>query len=345
MAVKCRLCGKDFLAWQPKNLFVNQNREIIARIKVITGLYLREEKHLPRHICTRCYDQLQLSTGFRERCLRNQNRLAQMNQGLEPGYHSSNTKDSLKLQDSLLATESSPSEEVYELKDVVKDVKSLIVQDNFNSANESETEECPLVLPKRELSPVDTTMPINPSLPAKELESQSKTATVDNIPRAKAPRKDLELQCNMCGKYLKTVDNLKNHRLRHLGVKNFACEICNKRFVTKHLLTLHERVRHLGERPYPCGYCQLCFFTSSARNCHERLQHIRDKRYQCDECGKQFNTPTFLKRHLFAHTGQKPHSCETCSVSFSRTEYLKNHLRSKKHQKMAGGVVDFVKEP
>lgn len=233
--------------------------------------------HLPRYICTRCYDQLQLSSGFRERCLRNQNRLAQRVQGLEPCYHISNTKLKLEIQDSLFAIESQPSDEekypktmskspldeLHELKDIVLDFESLIVEDNFQIDNESE----------RKQSPVDATMSLNPSPSAKEIEYQSKTATVENSHPAKAPRKALELQCNICGKYLKTVDNLKNHRLRHLGVKNFACESCNRRFVTKHLLKLHERVRHLGERPYPCEYCQLCFFTSSARNCHERFAY------------------------------------------------------------------------
>ncbi|XP_070137366.1 transcription factor Ouib [Drosophila bipectinata] len=366
MATRCRLCGESLLPLQAKNLFDNLNRGIISRIKVITGLSLREEVHLPRHICTRCYDHLQLSNGFRERCLQNQKRLAKRIQSKRTQKdfrvcvdHTTDTKISLDHQNVLLATGSSPTptedfpKTTLEILCKFEDAgppgheeKSFIkiltkVENNIESSgNEPESFECPLVIPKKELSLVDTTIPINPSSPERVLEQQSKTATIKNISSKKSSRKPLKLLCNLCGKYLKSVENLKNHQLRHLGVKEFACQSCNRRFVTKHLLTLHERVRHLGEQPYPCGYCQLCFLTSAARNYHERLKHIKDKKYKCEDCGKQFDTASSRKKHMIIHTGQKPHSCEMCNVSFSRMDHLKVHFRSEKHKTLAK-VVDL----
>ncbi|XP_017118547.2 zinc finger protein 675 [Drosophila elegans] len=130
----------------------------------------------------------------------------------------------------------------------------------------------------------------------------------ENIPpdRKMKTRKTRSRECTECGKVLKSLNNLKLHMLRHTGKKDFICNLCDRRFVSIHLLNLHKRVRHLGEQPFKCRFCQKSFSTSTAKSRHEVMKHVRDGSYMCDECGRQFHTQTCLNNHKVLHAGNKP---------------------------------------
>uniref|UniRef100_A0A6P4FCW3 Zinc finger protein 470 n=1 Tax=Drosophila rhopaloa TaxID=1041015 RepID=A0A6P4FCW3_DRORH len=164
----------------------------------------------------------------------------------------------------------------------------------------------------------------------------------ENIPPAKriGTRKTQSLQCTKCGKLFKTNYNLKMHLLRHTGQRDFACNFCDRRFVSIHLQKLHQRVRHMGERPFKCSFCHDTFFTSTAKNRHEQMKHIRDRRYICDECGKQFRTKTCLNHHKILHTDMNAFYCDICNVNFSRKKNMKRHFQSQAHQKRATAILD-----
>ncbi|XP_052845615.1 zinc finger protein 62 [Drosophila gunungcola] len=72
MAVQCRLCCHYFRQVNPMIIF---NRDVLAKVKDLTGLSLREEKHLPRHICPSCLKDLNMSIKLRERIGRNHMKL------------------------------------------------------------------------------------------------------------------------------------------------------------------------------------------------------------------------------------------------------------------------------
>ncbi|XP_020799620.1 myoneurin [Drosophila serrata] len=141
------------------------------------------------------------------------------------------------------------------------------------------------------------------------------------------------LLCDKCGALFKTTHNLKMHKMRHEGLKAFACTSCDQRFVNQYLLKVHVRVRHLGETPYACKFCERKFFTSTSRSYHQRTQHIRDWSYECNLCSLRFNTRTDLNKHKYRHTGQKPFRCEVCNMSFPRRSDLKNHYNTQSHYK------------
>ena len=57
----------------------------------------------------------------------------------------------------------------------------------------------------------------------------------------------------------------------HKGIKEYSCSFCEKDFMQKQHLVMHER-RHRG-----------------------------DKRYKCDKCEKAFVEPAGLRNHLKVH--------------------------------------------
>ena len=111
----------------------------------------------------------------------------------------------------------------------------------------------------------------------------------------------LTMTCNICQKKFSNCVYLKQHLLRHEGVKPYVCSECNKSFNTSSNLKQHKRQVHSNRRLY-------------------------GRQYGCPYCGKLFKTSSELKLHVRIHTGAKPYSCRHCSLRFTRHNQLKTHL-------------------
>ncbi|XP_030374672.1 zinc finger protein 436-like [Scaptodrosophila lebanonensis] len=145
--------------------------------------------------------------------------------------------------------------------------------------------------------------------------------------------------CDQCGKRINNKSNLKQHLVRHTGIKKFQCQECDNKYFTLHLLKLHIRVRHKGEKPYGCNYCDQRFYTSPSRCRHERT-HLSKPPFECEICSKGFLSKSCLVKHQILHTGERPFRCDICNIAFQRSEYLRIHNRSKMHLKKAGEAYD-----
>ncbi|KAL7728389.1 hypothetical protein ACLKA6_005154 [Drosophila palustris] len=78
--VICRTCGKKIYNNNAKNLFDTEDNEILAKIQILTGIYINEEKHLPKDICGSCHLDLNHSIAFRERCIKTHKLLLMLNE-------------------------------------------------------------------------------------------------------------------------------------------------------------------------------------------------------------------------------------------------------------------------
>ena len=76
------------------------------------------------------------------------------------------------------------------------------------------------------------------------------------------------VKCNLCGKILKQT-SMFTHKQTHLGIRNYCCNYCGKKFTQKGPLITHERV-HTGEKPYTCGQCGKAFSAHSGLYQHRR---------------------------------------------------------------------------
>ena len=58
-----------------------------------------------------------------------------------------------------------------------------------------------------------------------------------------------------------------------LGVRPYACDICDKAFKHKHHLTEHKRL-HSGEKPFECDKCHKRFSHSGSYSQHMNHRYI-----------------------------------------------------------------------
>ena len=76
-------------------------------------------------------------------------------------------------------------------------------------------------------------------------------------------------RCFNCGAKFKQRNVLHHHRISCNGIKNFACDICNKSFATKQNRDNHLRI-HTGEAPFACELCGAKF-----KRVHHFKKHLQ----------------------------------------------------------------------
>ena len=62
------------------------------------------------------------------------------------------------------------------------------------------------------------------------------------------------------------------HKRRHLDIRPFVCEYCDKRFVTNANLNEHIRT-HTGEKPFKCDHCDYAGTQSGNLRKHINNKH------------------------------------------------------------------------
>ncbi|CAG2114950.1 unnamed protein product, partial [Medioppia subpectinata] len=141
--------------------------------------------------------------------------------------------------------------------------------------------------------------------------------------------------------------DFKIHGLKHLNIRQFACEEsdCGKRFVTARALRKHQ-LCHSDDRPktkdFRCDYkdCRYAATSGEALTKHKRWRHEIDRRFVCSvaDCGKRFFTGRDLKTHVLSHSTERPFRCDwpACEAALKSQKALDSHLL--RH----GSVREFV---
>lgn len=161
-----------------------------------------------------------------------------------------------------------------------------------------------------------------------------------------------KFKCDECGSSFASYHTLKAHVNSHLGIKEFQCIICGKKFLRvegmyKHIRTVHRGNRpytcnicgkafkghlqqhmrlHKGVRPYTCHLCDAAFTQNSQLTVHLRI-HTGERPYKCQVCGSSFAHSSACKIHMRSHTGEKPFKCVLCVQAFSQLPHLKKHMK------------------
>ncbi|XP_030369967.1 zinc finger protein weckle [Scaptodrosophila lebanonensis] len=135
--------------------------------------------------------------------------------------------------------------------------------------------------------------------------------------------------CDCCGKALKTMSALTEHKLVHTDNCPFECVVCHRRFKNKARLKAHADI-HTNNN-YECDICGMKLNTRRTFNMH-KLVHSDEKQYKCDVCGAAFKRGKTLKAHLILHTGIRPYKCNFCGKDFSNGSNCRMHKR-KTHPK------------
>ncbi|XP_055842700.1 zinc finger protein 62 homolog [Episyrphus balteatus] len=131
-----------------------------------------------------------------------------------------------------------------------------------------------------------------------------------------------EYHCKICPKKFTTKKSLDVHEFTHnRDLGRFTCKYCSKRFTSKADLVVHERF-HTGDYPFQCEFCDKSYAVKSHLNYH--LAKHKGITYKCDQCDKEFINRGSLTAHKFKHSDRMPHECSICKKGF--TSPFKNKM-------------------
>ena len=142
-----------------------------------------------------------------------------------------------------------------------------------------------------------------------------------------------DFSCNVCNRKFSRKDKLNDHVKAHenIGNKGFACEICNKKIsrkynLVKHIATVHKQPKNYG---LTCDNCGRKFCHKSTLISHLSVVHKNAKKFSCDNCGQSYSYKRTLIRHLATvHRNSSKFSCNNCGKNFLYKRTLVVHLES-----------------
>jgi len=108
-----------------------------------------------------------------------------------------------------------------------------------------------------------------------------------------------------------------------LGLQEFTCVTCNKRYFHASNLRGHNQI-HTGKRRFSCQSCDKSFSRAS-HLCQHELIHTGDRKSLCQICSKTFTQESSLRYHMLIHTGERRFICLICERGFIRSSYLHQH--------------------
>lgn len=143
--------------------------------------------------------------------------------------------------------------------------------------------------------------------------------------------------------------------LKHQNkVKEFECDICQKRFSRNDLLIRHKIAHAMkmgddkfqfdhyqmeeGDQGNPlvikteefmfsCAECDVIFIHKVDLDNHIAQEHEKREAYlSCDVCSKKFSKMSHLNRHQKIHSMAKAFKCRLCNKGFTRQEQLTHHM-------------------
>ena len=114
---------------------------------------------------------------------------------------------------------------------------------------------------------------------------------------------------------------------------DFACNVCERKFVAENSLSTHKKTHELKEN---CSKCDDKFLTKKELSSHIERDHKKsfagaNKDYNCNDCFLQFENSLQLKKHAerTMHTpNEHDEKCFTCEKLFPSYRQLMNHRKS-----------------
>ncbi|XP_055611721.1 oocyte zinc finger protein XlCOF22-like [Uranotaenia lowii] len=137
-------------------------------------------------------------------------------------------------------------------------------------------------------------------------------------------------RCDICNKSFIFRNKMLRHRRQHTNERNYECEICHKKYVTKSTLKHHHLETHTDERNFACLSCDKKFLLKSRLDYHTAIHHT-EPTLECDICSKLFSTENRLKIHRRTHMEALPEEerivfeCNQCGKKYSRKYQLTKH--------------------
>ncbi|XP_055377730.1 zinc finger protein 234 [Condylostylus longicornis] len=160
------------------------------------------------------------------------------------------------------------------------------------------------------------------------------------------------LSCNICLQNFSSIEELKMHKIQHLG-KNvinrieekqlemlktidgifYVCKYCRKKYKEKSNFVLHDckkadSMLDCKELPkFLCNICEKEFSSLKDMYVHKKLVH-QNESLNCLLCNKAFKTVIGLQYHMKTHEGTKRIKCPFCVRKFLTKINLNAHMKA-----------------
>ncbi|XP_005097051.1 zinc finger protein 658B [Aplysia californica] len=157
--------------------------------------------------------------------------------------------------------------------------------------------------------------------------------------------------CDVCGKTVKSMKQLRYHLASHVGGDTITCRVCKEKFTSRKLLMAHQAEQgHVPNKPIICEVCGSSYSRLYDLKKHHFVAHVKNKdkkarvkhgekareegSFPCEYCGKVFRFRDKLQCHVGKHTGEKSYKCEICHKTFCYSSSLSFHKRKHRETKV-----------
>ena len=145
----------------------------------------------------------------------------------------------------------------------------------------------------------------------------------------KHPSSPKQYPCDFCDKVYNVYDSFYHHVKKfhsiHGESMNAICQLCGKKFSSKHHLGEHVTAVHEKSKNFKCDKCDKAFSLKKGLDLH--LKYHEEFKFECDMCNKKFPGKMQLNNHVKGVHGEKKFECEKCDKKFSHKQNLKTHVK------------------
>ncbi|XP_049884218.1 zinc finger protein 845-like isoform X2 [Pectinophora gossypiella] len=146
----------------------------------------------------------------------------------------------------------------------------------------------------------------------------------------KGLHKEKKYACNNCDRRFATKHRLTVHIRTHSSLRMYVCTICARAFSTQYNLRAHTRTHSHNIPTYYCVECDKRYKSQKGLDRHyrESRRHLTDEelRFTCPECFKRFTKESLLNSHVNTRH-LTTHRCDVCDKTFSSNTNLRKHVR------------------
>ncbi|XP_044734622.1 zinc finger protein 26-like isoform X2 [Chrysoperla carnea] len=296
---------------------------------------------LPKKICIKCSEQLQLSYKLKIQCLLSEKIMQNFISKTKPH----NIKAEQYYDEEFDNNDDIKNDNDYDtISDNIENTEMEIILKEENIENEikenSELIKCELcdeifLTQENYLSHYDSVHLFKCNLCEQILQSQvqfKKHLYTHKKQRVKTMHKirfkklgqgqpKLEYRCTECNKMFQFKSKLEQHMSVHSDENQYLCTYCGKALKSGSSLRVHLRT-HTNEKPY-C--CKICGFKSGYPLRDHLISHSNERKYECEICKKSYARRNTLKRHIKTHSTERNFVCDICGKRFTFKHKLREH--------------------